>query len=347
MSNAVPRPAGALSLQTTFENLLHSYRTGDADAAVSAFATWSVGALNSRLGPLSSDDVWESAAILLLHLEAGMARRPGGRDPKTWAVHHDSAERLINDLYRRATENDDVRLKAFCRDVRLVQLFGSFTGDVGSDLAAWFPDDPVVQLALGSRMEYAMRRIEGGPNGYWFGDEQITYATSHGQFGPEADEAIERFRKALDLDPSAVEARVRLGHVIWLLDRRGEAERELRLAREEARSFGREAMAYLAGLFLGQLHEETGASDAAIEDYRGAILDDPGGQAARLAFGRLLVSRGESAEGWRLAADALIPSSQTGLGRMPDPWATYDVEQHGGMLAAARLKALRPYIRIR
>lgn len=89
----------------------------------------------------------------------------------------------------------------------------------------------------------------------------------------------------------------------WQLDRREEAVRELRQAMAEAA--GREpAWVYLAGLFLGQVHEEQKLTDEAEQAYRSGLAAHPTGQVIPMLLGRMLVANGRDAEGWACADGA-------------------------------------------
>jgi len=186
-----------------------------------------------------------------------------------------------------------------------------------------FADDPAAQLAAGTWAEFWMGPIiEGGSaDSYWFQTmERAVAHSSHGAFGPEWLWAEDSFRRALSLDPQLVEARLRLGRVYSLLDRRNDAERELLQAQKDAARAGNATVGYLAAVFLGQLYEKTDRTEPALAAYRVAVALYPSGQVGPLALSRLLVASGSGAEGWEAGAQAV---ERVQARASPDPWVTY------------------------
>ena len=265
------------------------------------------------------------AALALFHREVALA------GSSAWATHGERYDALIADVLERTPVNAR-ELLVFCRDV----LLEGTPGDDWPWLYRTFPDDPIVTLAHGKWLEYWMPRIDSTrPTEYGFMIGPVIAITSHGKFGREAPEAIATLRKALEQAPQMVEARVRLGRVLWQLDRRDEAAGELRQAMSEAA--GREpTMAYLAGLFLGQVHEEQKLTDEAEQAYRSGLAGYPIGQVIPMLLGRLLVATGRDAQGWTTVSKAIAVPAESA-----DPWTVYFTDSKGGTELRARLKALR------
>lgn len=315
LSSATP---AQLSNSSNFLTLFNAYRSGDAEEAIRIFATWSPRRVETEAKfTAEADDPWDFAALALFHTET-LRRSWGGAGEVNLA----RADSLMADLYRRAVATNDVRLKTFCRDWHIVELprrNAAFFEIVRSR----FADDPAAQLAAGTWAEFWMGPIiEGGSaDSYWFQTmERAVAHSSHGAFGPEWLWAEDSFRRALALDPRLVEARLRLGRVYALLDRRSDAERELLQAQNDAAGAGNSAVGYLAGVFLGHLYETMGRAEPALNAYRTAVALYPSGQAGNLALSRLLVATGRGAEGWDAAFQAVEPR-QSRVG--PDPWVTY------------------------
>lgn len=310
-----------------FASLFREYRVGDADRAVETFKSWNARRVEreARL-PAGQDDAWSMAAMALLHHEAAVTE-----GSIAWKIHSDRYRSIAADLLAQAP-TDHRELREFCRDLLLV--YGPL--DEWPWLYRQFPGDPILTLAHGQWLEFWMPRIESTrPTEYGFQIGPVVEITSHGKFGREAPEAIATLRKVLEQAPHMVEARVRLGRVMWQLDRRDEAVRELRQAMSEAA--GREpTWLYLAGLFLGQVHEELKQIDDAEQAYRSGLAAHPTGQVIPLRLGRMLVAIGREAEGWAIVSNAIAEPALS-----VDPWTTYFNRRGGGLHARPRLKALR------
>lgn len=100
------------------------------------------------------------------------------------------------------------------------------------------------------------------------------------------------FREALVLSPRAVDARVRLGHILGELGRHKEAALELRTALDAEPDVER---LYLAELFLGREEEALGRRDDARRHYERAAALYPAAQSPRLALSRLARQVGDRA----------------------------------------------------
>jgi tetratricopeptide (TPR) repeat protein len=129
--------------------------------------------------------------------------------------------------------------------------------------------------------------------------------------------ADESFRRALEIDPGHIEARVRRGRVLGRLQRHELAVEELRAAAARARD---PLIAYYAQLFLGAEEEALGRLQQARAAYASAAALYPRAQAPRLALSQLRHRSGD-----RVAArEALAPALQPGVDdRTDDPWWTY------------------------
>lgn len=337
--SAAPRFAETQqSARVTFIDLLHEYRRGDADRAVQILRTWTDGQIQREAKlPPGENDAWSKAAAALL-----LAEVQAGHMPATG-----NAENLIADAYDAARATGDQRLLVFCRSWYFVGLTTNMQSGTNMEAAVRkrFSDDPLAQLELGKRAEELMPNSpDSDHDGYVHGSgrlSDVVGTSSHGPYGQDAAKAERAFRRALTLDPALVEARVRLGRVLWFLDRRDEAARELAQAVREATAAGSGTAVYLASVFLGQVDEEQGNLDAAREAYEQGIRAYPGGQVARLALGRLLVATGHEADGWSMTESALDPKAWER--RAPDPWRSYTLD--GTWWFFGRLRDLRLQVR--
>ncbi len=127
--------------------------------------------------------------------------------------------------------------------------------------------------------------------------------------------AAAAYERALERDPSLVEARLRLGRVRFLRsDRRG-AESELRRALAEATTARQR---YLAHLFLGELAQVGKSFSQARREYEAARAEGPQFQAAYIAIGFVAQLVGDTAALKELSATAARSDEA-----MRDPWSGY------------------------
>jgi tetratricopeptide (TPR) repeat protein len=123
----------------------------------------------------------------------------------------------------------------------------------------------------------------------------------------ELGQAESFFRRALGIDPRAVEARLRLGRVLSLLERNRDALNELRQLDGSAPSM----LQYYGSLFIGSAAEALGLADEARAAYGHAAILYPLAHAPRFALSQLAASKGDASA----AVEALEPA----LSSTPDP----------------------------
>lgn len=320
----------------TFADLFAAYRHGDADAAVDAFSKWTPDRVSAEatLGP-DITDADSLGALALLHTEAGIRSGAFGRFApnrpaflilgdwglgNAFEVHAASASRLIDDLTRRARGQHDAALLAFCKNWYIVAI--SFCKRSGlSDCTAGLLDkgnreftgknDPEYLLLIGSMSE--PRRTAG----YRDDRRQPVSWTS-----AAAQKARWAFTRALSKDPHLVEARLRLGRVYFVTNERERAERELTQALKDAAAGHRAFEGHLAALFLGELYEDEGRLDKAVDAYWKAVESNLFAHTASVALAQALVRTGHATEGWDVVRRMF---GDEGLGGAPvaDPYTLY------------------------
>ncbi len=260
-----PRPSSTQSAPLTFATLFYEYRHRDADRAVEILSTWTERQIerDAKLPP-DENDAWSKAALALLLVEALRGA------PQATA----KAEALIADAYDSARASNDQRLLTFCRNWYIVGLTShvKLSMDVEAELGRRFNEDPLAQLELGKIAERFLEVIlhpdrDGYGGGYRH--DEIHGMSSHGPYGEDAARAEHALRRALALDPTLVEARVRLGHVLWFLDRRDEADRELTQAAREATSTRAPTLLYLARFVPWTARRGTGKARRRSRNVRG------------------------------------------------------------------------------
>lgn len=316
-----------------YEEALATYRGGSVLGALGLLSTVS----NSKLVD-AVELVWRGTGLppelrmgrirtaVAMHSELVFRRAPARRvftqDPSLTV-----ARLLVRRLARAADEASDgagVAERRFARDwYLLVASFWHGRGEVGwsraylDEARDLFSSDPQVLLVSGADREMLSHLTAGflrqfRTNGDTVRDTEINPAK-------ELEEAEKFLRQAAARAPGLVEARLRLGRVLY---RRGDlagATRELRAVLEQTvHERGRyEQMRYLAWLFLGGIEVDRGDLAAARRCYTEALSLFPEGQAALLALSEASYLDGRGAE----AASEIV--SLLRLRRKEDPWWGY------------------------
>jgi tetratricopeptide (TPR) repeat protein len=196
-----------------------------------------------------------------------------------------------------------------------------------------FPDDPEVFLSSGTfeAMQLTRMRVESGrprkraplP----FSNIRLPPNDQPASFQTTGSLAKQYLNKAIQLDPNAAEARIRLA---YLLDSDGsqQFEEAARLLNEAHAIDPKPPLSYLAALFAGDVEERREQPDAAAGWYRKAIADCPRAQTARLALSHLQLRLKEGFPGAQNTLRPLVggPPPEDGVCE-PDPWRTYEFGQ--------------------
>ncbi len=196
----------------------------------------------------------------------------------------------------------------------------------------WFPKDAQLLLIQGTAGETASAltpepALYTNPNNRSEGLNQIARRRQ------VLSEARGDLDAALALDPDLHEARLRLGRVLWRLEKANEARTVLQaVVQREAEPW----ILYLAHLFLGRVLEDGGQLPAATEEYRAALALDPASQAAAMALSEALLATGDVDEARDVLARAV---SFAPRGQPRDAYMSYHLGRSN--LAEGMLDALR------
>jgi tetratricopeptide (TPR) repeat protein len=262
---------------SSYQALLEQYRHGSADAAVAEIVSWDARRIIAVTPPpdaLAVADEKVLQAMAMLHLEAIVKGAP--REP-----HLPPAYSAFAWLVKRQASSAFVRGWYIAMRSVLMSQGGGTQG-----MARPIAPDAELLLLGGSEVE-ALATIMMIVDGY---DHD-----SRRNFEARLAEAEEKYREALAMDATLVEAHLRLGRVLTLRGRLDEARGELERARGEATTG---YLRYLAALFLGQVHERAGRFKAASACYESAIGEYPDSQTAYVALGRVLQLSGDHDAGW-------------------------------------------------
>jgi tetratricopeptide (TPR) repeat protein len=124
-------------------------------------------------------------------------------------------------------------------------------------------------------------------------------------------------RRALVLDPSLVEARIRLAHVLSARDKSGEA---VALARQALASPLSRFLEYYAAMVLGRSEARLGHHAAARAAFERAVARYPESQAAQVALSHVGLTEGRTADGLAALVRTLGPDAPA---KVEDPWSWY------------------------
>jgi len=322
-TQATPRAAEALSLDA----LAQAYRAGDRELAVSELALWSreqieeetdrLAAAFAKIGAAGTSRPLPAVALLTdgALFDLRKARFPRVR----WELQ--AAARLL-----RAAPPATPGLVFERRFYLVATLAAHCSGDPGlgfglaTDGLKLDPEDPELLTALGATIETvaALREYEPSPDASRRSARSGGYSTETGLAGSLAganlDDAVARYRRALERDATLAEARLRLGRVRLLRGRADDALREFDRVALEARLPDQR---YLARIFAGRALEALGDLRGAAERYRGATALLPEAQTGQLALGRVLGRLGD-AGGSQAALERASTASDVN-----DPWWDY------------------------
>ena len=133
----------------------------------------------------------------------------------------------------------------------------------------------------------------------------------------ELGNAQRALRRALAIDPSLVEARIRLAHV---LDARGKSGEAIALAREALASPLPAFLEYYGAMVLGRIEGRLGHHAEACEAFGRAARCYPGAQSAQVALSHVLLLEGRGADGVDAVLRGLGPDAQARNDMDPWPW---------------------------
>jgi VWFA-related protein len=330
-----------------FERLLDEYRGAGAENAIHALALWPESrVVREAVLPGSTTDLRTLAALALFHTETGLWNRTFGRPradaglvrsgPSAKEVHYRTAQTLIDRVMPAAERAKDADLVSFCRDWYVVA--NTFNGDIrgfGADIAALGrqKDHAELQMLVGASGAVQMGPQENdGPFSFGYGWGQREPGRAYAEplivagrltfLATRAREAENAFRRALKLDPGLSEARLRLGRLYHVLNRKKDATAEFERLLDAGDAAVDPFSRHLAPLFLGQIHEENGNLPGAVAAYARSAAADPLGATARLALGHALVASGRTDEAWAAMRAAFGEGPGPHLPQR-DPWTYF------------------------
>jgi tetratricopeptide (TPR) repeat protein len=204
----------------------------------------------------------------------------------------------------------------------------------------WFPRDGPLLLAFGVGIESiafftlapAPRTIDAPSAVLRLRDAAAT------RLRTQWENARRAFEDTLAAAPDLVEARLRLGRVLWRLGKIDEAEASLDAVLANP---AEASLQYLAHLFLGRVLEDRKKWPEAEEHYRTALALQPRSETAAVALSHVRFLEGDTESSQQILRQGL----EAARGRSDfDPWVPYIVIQtpDGEKILAGLRQAVRP-----
>jgi len=334
---ALASPAAAGEANAEYRELIGRYARGDRVLAVAGLARLSDGELArvvaaGEAAALAAqrrqvEPAFSLRAAVMLHADVDQAERPapmGREQARRGPGRHAAVAARYARLLAWRPETKD-----FARRFFVALAHGSQWDACFPDAQRWageglklFPRDAELLLAAGSALEESATLLLG-----------VSVSDRQGLF----ERAGAMFTDGLAADPELNLARVRLGRVLWQLGEFDRARGPLEQA-VEVRS-GDPAVLYLAHLFLGRVHEDSGRLELALRHYRLSLALEPQAQTAAIALSHALRQTGEAGESREVLRRALAAAGRRGR----DPYWDYLASNAAGVhdeLAALRRESL-------
>lgn len=302
-----------------YDDLVRLYRSGSFERAASELRFLSIDKFDDAL---LNDWVREArreerrddlAAALMMHTEVmfeEVATDPARLRLNVAVRKHDRAISAIHQQLRGFSRNTPILRIWYLMWEAFRQGFSlggnAIVSDHLADGLSAFPDDPDMLLSAGSRHELVWWNAAQNP--------QRDPTERSRAADNSLSEARRYFQKSVDVNPKAIEARIRLGRVLTLLGRYDAAAEQLTAQSR----FGEPAFDYLRLLFLGEVRERQNDPAGAIAAYEEAIGLTPSPQSARLAVAQVSHSQGRRSDAARTALQAMNTSRDSN-----DPWWGY------------------------
>ena len=316
---------------------------GKLDAQVYVVGDWSRETLSSILREVTSRNANGSLNVILksgaqLHGDIGLriqARAKGplglrhggngsmlaldGREEGAGQLsfHLDFARALLDAVKPRPADHEDIRKWYRTVAAQLEQIYN--LADAQPHLArarAIFADDPDMLLATGCLYEtLSSPRVQSVAESMIAAGARTTGLPAAGS---SRSQAMRYYRRALAMNPSALEAKVRLGRLLGIDGRHADAANLLRNAVAEIKNDT--ALAYYGWLFLGDELQATRQYPAAVAAYQRAADLYPRAQSPRLAVVCLARRVRSRATGFDLMQQTLGAPTRSDA---DDPWWRY------------------------
>jgi hypothetical protein len=283
--------------------IMAPFASRDPRAAAAFFKRATV--LHSDIALLAADDASRhSGPGNIVYVEDGRVIGQGNI-----TIHWGLGRRLVNLV--SVSPADDPFVQRWYHATMALMLGVGALADASPHVAAAvivLPNNASVLFEAGRYSEAMVRALPTVP---------LAMARDTRGLGGRRRDAVSQFRRALRLDPTHVEARVRLGHALLALGWAEEASRDLAAAYDAVAD---SRLAYLAAMFLGRAEELSGQLESAATRYQRAAARCSTAQSPWLALSRLARQSGDAVAARRHLQNVL---SRGADGLATDPWWTY------------------------
>jgi tetratricopeptide (TPR) repeat protein len=307
------------------------YQSGQTAPAIKEMASWPQDRIakvqSTQFQPeaqlndlLNSRAEWKPGtlrAAAMLHTEVGLEalRR---RDVMQLQFHAGIADGWLNLADDRTSIPGGLRSRWNVAVARVLLLNGEFSLAEGylDRLNTKIANDAAILLALGTAKESrALRQTADAPAAA--GAKPRDPAEVHRERDELRTAAAASFERALTLDATLVEARLRLARIA--IDRGDDAGAERMLA-ALPKGPANASVLYLTNMWIGQIRERQKQWNAAAQSYVDAVKAQPDGQSAYVALAHVLHATGQPVE----AAGVLDRWYARGVtSAVADPWWIY------------------------
>ena len=324
-----PAVAAQDKLRSDYVSVLEQYQLGD-DSVVRWLARLEAPMLEGKERALvkAMEQMEDPAsrvrllrAAILAHTDAAILARNGLAI--SWTPHLSAAQRYVERL-AAMNRDDPVALRWWIVVIGAMHAQRNYAQAISAAARA--------RQVCGERVEYVLAAGVTNELAWAWQHEEGFPSPFHGSL----DDAEKSYERALAMDATLVEARVRLGRVRLL---KGSYDGALRTLEEVPASAG-DALQYLAWLFAGDALEHLGKVTEARTRYEAAARLLPHAQSAQMAL-----AYNQYAGGARTEADGRVREFATDRrGRDDsDPWFSYLLGL--GAFAQPQLDKLRAVVR--
>jgi len=340
-----------------YQELLTAYAEGDSAASIDAVIalsrqrlardrtglTSALASINKRgLDPLVPWDARRYASAVMLHTDAGLRLAGDTYGRETYDQFQVAADLLqlgvtcAPDRFRALAPRWYVALSRVLRD-RTAMRAAEALLEIGRTR---LEGDPAILLESGLLAEsiatiFALSQIDSRSSWVAGGDGGVVRRVADRRQA-WLNDALAWLKRASELEPGNDDVLLHLGRVRALRFADAEALSTLRVVLERTSS---DETAYLAGIFIGAVHDRQDRLGDAIAAYRAAVEKLPGGHAGRVGLADVLRRSDRMDEARQLLLALVTGRSE----KVQEPLWWYILEPPG--MADDRLAALRTEVR--
>jgi hypothetical protein len=276
----------SLAVDPEYASLVTQYRDGNVQAAIASLAKWPSERVRAQTRSAKGGtglDVRQTEAAVMLHSDVAMFL--AAIAPRSSRQQLDAAQMLAATLPDEGPAGFTQRWQAYAVGTYLVQHDFRTAQRAVDEGVGRLPRSADLLLMKGTLMELAARSETADFRGTWTAAGGINRMASPivARIEDTLVAAANAYERALELDPSLVSARLRLGWVYGINHSNAHAREQLRMV---ANGKSSRELRYLAHLFLGGLSDIDGDPEGAYYEYEAAHATLPDAQSGCIALMR-------------------------------------------------------------